>query len=182
MQILLYIISAIGPAVLLLYKLHSKTRGLSHEKMEQAVEQWTAKACKVAQLLRDNQDHTEALDDLLYLYDTEKSQHGNPTLLFKPTLATNPPIRTTRAGAKAYFVGGDPQFPDDTGFLRKVKNIALLQEKHTVIEQGYGKIMGQYEIEDHDGNITRADYTFAVHVYPNQLMKFTLHHSSISVA
>jgi hypothetical protein len=41
-------------------------------------------------------------------------------VLFKPTLTTNPQtFRTTRAGALAYFVGGDPAFPKDTGFALK---------------------------------------------------------------
>ena len=41
-------------------------------------------------------------------------------VLFKPTLTTNPQtFRTTRAGALAYFVGGDPSFPKDTGFALK---------------------------------------------------------------
>jgi len=41
-------------------------------------------------------------------------------VLFKPTLAYgNQTFRTTRAGALAYFVGGDPAFPTDTGFALK---------------------------------------------------------------
>lgn len=41
-------------------------------------------------------------------------------VLFKPTLTTNPQtFRTTRAGALAYFVGGDPAFPQDSGFALK---------------------------------------------------------------
>jgi len=38
-------------------------------------------------------------------------------VLFKPTLTVVPQtFRTTRAGALAYFVGGDPAFAKDTGF------------------------------------------------------------------
>merc|ERR1711992_523340 len=41
-------------------------------------------------------------------------------VLFKPTLTTgSQTFRTTRAGALAYFVGGDKAFPNDKGFALK---------------------------------------------------------------
>ena len=54
------------------------------------------------------------VDKLLDLYD-----FGTPDepLLFKPTLADV--IRLDRAGARAYFVGGDPNYPHDQGFLNR---------------------------------------------------------------
>ena len=52
------------------------------------------------------------VDNLLDLYDFGSADEP---LLFKPTLADV--IRHDRAGARAYFVGGDPNFPNDKGFL-----------------------------------------------------------------
>ncbi|MEL6207365.1 MAG: hypothetical protein AAFR47_18925, partial [Pseudomonadota bacterium] len=54
------------------------------------------------------------VDDLLDLYD-----FGTPDepLLFKPTLADV--IRLDRAGAKSYFIGDDPDYPNDDGFLKR---------------------------------------------------------------
>ena len=54
------------------------------------------------------------VDALLELYD-----FGEPEapLLFKPTLANI--IRLDRAGARSYFVGGDPSYPYDKGFLNQ---------------------------------------------------------------
>jgi len=38
----------------------------------------------------------------------------------QPTLTVNPQtFRTTRSGAVAYFAGGDPAYPKDTGFALK---------------------------------------------------------------
>jgi len=53
------------------------------------------------------------VEHLLELYD-----FGSPDepLLFKPTLADV--IRLDRQGAKSYFVGGDPEYPNDAGFLK----------------------------------------------------------------
>ena len=54
------------------------------------------------------------VDQLLDLYD-----FGTPDepLLFKPTLADV--IRLDRAGARSYFVGGNPNYPHDHGFLNR---------------------------------------------------------------
>jgi hypothetical protein len=47
------------------------------------------------------------------------------TVLFKPTLTTAPQtFRTTRAGALAYFVGGDPAFPKRV--FEKPKGVSMI--------------------------------------------------------
>ena len=52
------------------------------------------------------------IDDL---YDYAEGQ-----VFFKPTLAFGPrTFRPTKEGALAYFVGGNPNFPEDTGFALK---------------------------------------------------------------
>ena len=49
------------------------------------------------------------------LYD-----YAEGTVFFKPTLASGKnTFRSTRRGAISYFVGGDPDFPEDTGFALK---------------------------------------------------------------
>ncbi len=53
----------------------------------------------------------EFIDDM---YDFSKGR-----VFFRPTLAMVPQnFRTTRQGAISYFVGGDPDFPDDKGFIK----------------------------------------------------------------
>lgn len=55
---------------------------------------------------------SKAIDDL---YDFDEGR-----VFFKPTLAFGPnTFRTTKAGTLAYFVGGDPAFPEDEGFALK---------------------------------------------------------------
>ena len=49
------------------------------------------------------------------LYDYAES-----TVFFKPTLAHGKnAFRSTKNGALSYFVAGDPEFPEDTGFALK---------------------------------------------------------------
>jgi hypothetical protein len=52
------------------------------------------------------------IDDL---YD-----HSQGTVFFKPTLAYGQnAFRGTGEGTLSYFVGGDPEFPEDSGFALK---------------------------------------------------------------
>ncbi len=117
------------------------------------------------------------VDQLLDLYD-----FGAPDepLLFKPTLADV--IRLDRAGARSYFVGGDPNYPNDHGFLnRGWKRVDFQSAAGPILKAGglgY-KDMGHYTFIDGDGNATRADYTFAYHKLEGRVL-ISLHHSSLT--
>jgi hypothetical protein len=48
---------------------------------------------------------------------TEAYNYDKGTVFFKPTLAYGKnTFRPTKEGALAYFVGGNPEFPEDKGF------------------------------------------------------------------
>jgi len=116
------------------------------------------------------------VDKLLDLYD-----FGTPDepLLFKPTLADV--IRLDRAGARSYFVGGDPNYPHDHGFFnRGWKRVDFQSAAGPILKAGglgY-KDMGHYTFIDGDGNAIRADYTFAYHKLDGRVL-ISLHHSSL---
>ncbi|MEL7022850.1 MAG: hypothetical protein AAGL69_03820 [Pseudomonadota bacterium] len=117
------------------------------------------------------------VENLLALYD-----FGSPDepLLFKPTLADV--IRLDRAGAKSYFVGGDPNYPHDKGFLKNGwKKVEFQSSAGPILKAGglgY-KDMGHYTFVDGKGNATRADYTFAYHKIDGRVL-ISLHHSSLT--
>lgn len=117
------------------------------------------------------------VDALLNLYDFGTQDEP---LLFKPTLADV--IRLDRAGAKAYFVGGDPNYPNDEGFLKRGwKKVEFQSAAGPILKAGglgY-KDMGHYTFVDGDGNATRADYTFAYHKIEGRVL-VSLHHSSLT--
>ncbi|MEL7481774.1 MAG: hypothetical protein AAGJ29_09440, partial [Pseudomonadota bacterium] len=101
------------------------------------------------------------VEELLGLYD-----FGGPDepLLFKPTLADV--IRLDREGARSYFVGGNPNYPHDHGFLKRGWTRVDFQSAAGPVLKAGGlgyKDMGHYTFIDGDGNATRADYTFAYH-------------------
>lgn len=117
------------------------------------------------------------VDALLALYD-----FGTPDepLLFKPTLADV--IRLDRAGARSYFVGGDPNYPNDGGFLKRGwKQVEFQSAAGPILKAGglgY-KDMGHYTFIDSEDNATRADYTFAYHKLNGEVL-ISLHHSSLT--
>lgn len=117
------------------------------------------------------------VDNLLALYDFGAADEP---LLFKPTLADV--IRLDRAGAKSYFVGGDPDYPNDDGFLKRGwKHVEFQSAAGPILKAGglgY-KDMGHYTFIDADGNATRADYTFAYHKLNGDVL-ISLHHSSLT--
>ena len=117
------------------------------------------------------------VEELLALYD-----FGSPDepLLFKPTLADV--IRLDQDGARSYFVGGNPEYPNDHGFLKNNwKQVDFQSAVGPIIKAGglgY-KDMGHYTFVNAEGNATRADYTFAYHKLNGQVL-ISLHHSSLT--
>lgn len=102
------------------------------------------------------------------------------TVLFKPTLTVAPQtFRTTRAGALAYFVGDDSNFPMDKGFAlngwRKVeiKNAAIF------ISGSTATTMGNVIMTDKNGKITTVDKTWQFFKDDNGKLRIILHHSSL---
>ena len=117
------------------------------------------------------------VETLLGLYD-----FGSPDepLLFKPTLTDE--IRLDEEGTRSYFVGGNPKYPHDSGFLfNEWKRIEFQSAAGPLLKAGglgY-KDMGHYTFFKENGETTRADYTFAYHKLNGQVL-ISLHHSSLT--
>ncbi|MEM8659797.1 MAG: hypothetical protein AAGF35_02825 [Pseudomonadota bacterium] len=117
------------------------------------------------------------VEGLLALYDFGTADEP---LLFKPTLTDV--IRLDEAGARSYFVGGDPDYPNDHGFLfNEWKHVDFQSAVGPVLKAGglgY-KDMGHYTFVKDTGDATRADYTFAYHKLNGKIL-ISLHHSSLT--
>lgn len=102
------------------------------------------------------------------------------TVLFKPTLTVAPQtFRTTRAGALAYFVGGDPNFPKDKGFALngwtacESRNAAIFIAGHSASS------MGHVMITDKAGKVTTVDKTWTYIKDSAGKLRIVVHHSSL---
>lgn len=101
-------------------------------------------------------------------------------VLFKPTLTVAPQtFRTTREGALAYFVGGDPAFASDTGFALKgwrsyqIENAAIFMDDDVAIS------MGKVRLTDTTGAVTEVDKTWGWKRDADGNLRIVLHHSSL---
>jgi len=104
-------------------------------------------------------------------------------VLFKPTLTTGAQtFRTTRAGALAYFVGGDPAFPTDTGFALKGWRKVEIKNAGIFISGNTATTMGNVIITNKDGSITIVDKTWQFVKDDNGKLRIILHHSSLPFA
>ena len=101
-------------------------------------------------------------------------------VLFKPTLTVAPQtFRTTRAGALAYFVGGDPAFPKDTGFALKPWTKCDIANSAIFIAGNSATTMGNVFITDKDGKVTTVDKTWKFVKDDAGALRIVVHHSSL---
>ncbi|TAG79835.1 MAG: hypothetical protein EAZ24_03640 [Burkholderiales bacterium] len=101
-------------------------------------------------------------------------------VLFKPTLTVAPQtFRTTKAGALAYFVGDDKNFPADSGFALKGWKKVDIENAAIHINGDVAKSMGKVMITDKNGKVTTVDKTWAFKKDDMGAVRIVLHHSSL---
>lgn len=104
-------------------------------------------------------------------------------VLFKPTLTMAPQtFRTTRAGALAYFVGGDSNFPKDKGFALNGWRKVEIQNVGIFIDGNVATTMGNVMITDKTGKVTTVDKTWKFLKDSNGKLRIVVHHSSLPYA
>jgi hypothetical protein len=118
----------------------------------------------------------QAITDL-YDYDSGK-------VFFKPTLAHGAnTFRPTKAGALSYFVGGNPAFPEDTGFA--LKHWVDVRYDNNAAENGiqiHGDIaitMGNVYLTNEKGEHVVVDKTFAFRKCPDGKLRLIVHKSAL---
>jgi hypothetical protein len=104
-------------------------------------------------------------------------------VLFKPTLTVVPQtFRTTRAGALAYFVGGDSNFPKDTGFALKGWTQCEAKNAAVFITGDSATSMGNVMITNKSGAVTTVDKTWKYVKDDAGNLRIVVHHSSLPYA
>jgi hypothetical protein len=115
----------------------------------------------------------------------EAYNYNEAPVFFKPTLAYGAnTFRPTKKGALAYFVGGDPDFPEDKGFALKPWVKARFDNLGDGDEgiQIHGNIaitMGNVWVTDKDGNETMVDKTFVFKKADDGKLKLIVHKSAL---
>ncbi len=101
-------------------------------------------------------------------------------VLFKPTLANgDQTFRTTREGALAYFVGGNPTYAQDSGFALKGWRGFEIDNAGITITGNSATSMGNVTLIDRAGNRTVVDKTWGYVRGADGRLRIVLHHSSL---
>lgn len=101
-------------------------------------------------------------------------------VLFKPTMSGGPQtFRLTKMGALSYFVGNDPEYPNDSGFGIKFWRNVEPETSATFIQNNIAMWMGWVSFTDKNDEVLRVDKTFGYSRNRNGNLKIVLHHSSL---
>jgi hypothetical protein len=104
-------------------------------------------------------------------------------VLFKPTLTSGEQtFRTNRAGALAYFVGGDSRYPNDNGFAIKGWKKFAYKKAAIYINGDIALTMGNVMLTDSTGKVTTVDKTWGFKKDQDGKLRIVLHHSSLPYA
>ena len=116
---------------------------------------------------------------------SEAYDYDNGSVFFKPTLAYGKnTFRPTKAGALSYFVGGDPNFPEDKGFAltpwvkARYDNLGDGDEGIQI----HGNIaitMGNVWVTKQDGTEVMVDKTFVFKKSEDGKLRLIAHNSSL---
>eukprot|EP00929_Paragymnodinium_shiwhaense_P006975 TRINITY_DN110928_c0_g1_i1.p1 TRINITY_DN110928_c0_g1~~TRINITY_DN110928_c0_g1_i1.p1 ORF type:complete len:913 (-),score=113.41 TRINITY_DN110928_c0_g1_i1:190-2928(-) len=146
--------------------------------VEAAQERWANAFMKIVRIHKQNpggQVHVGAaakMIDELYGYDTEHP------VLFAPAEATDRRFRTDRAGAISYFVGGNPNFPEDMGFALKGWNQVRFENAQITLSGGEAIAMGTYHFVNESHADTKLEYSFGYFRDAEGNLRINLHHGS----
>ena len=117
------------------------------------------------------------------LYDNWEERR----VFFRPTLAMAPQnFRTTRAGALAYFIGEDPNFPNDKGFIKlswiSARYDNVIEGKEAIQTHGnIGIAMGNVYLTPEvstDGKDTVVDKIFVYEKHGAGNIRLIVHNSA----
>lgn len=101
-------------------------------------------------------------------------------VLFKPTLTVAPQtFRVTKEGALSYFVGGDTNYPKDTGFALKGWKKVDIENAAIHINGDVASTIGNVTFTDKEGKKTVVDKTWSFKKDDMGKIRIVVHHSSL---
>ncbi len=154
---------------------------LTYKEVNEAQSAWCSALVQIGKLKATGGDYRGYAETVLseaYNYD-----HGK--VFFKPTLAYGPQtFRNDKKGALAYFVGGDPTYPNDKGFALKPWTKCRFENTggDTQGIQIYGSIaitMGNVWVTDKAGKETMVDKTWVFRKGKDGKLRIIVHKSAL---
>ncbi|MCD2450762.1 hypothetical protein GO003_010190 [Methylicorpusculum oleiharenae] len=154
---------------------------ITYDEVNAAQQAWCDALVKIGQLKEEGGDYKAYAEKVLseaYNYDYGK-------VFFKPTLAFgDQTFRNDKKGALAYFVGGDPDYPNDKGFALKPWIKARYDNAGNNNEgiQIYGSVaitMGNVWVTDKTGKEVMVDKTWVFKKGKDGKLRIIVHKSAL---
>jgi hypothetical protein len=102
------------------------------------------------------------------------------TVLFNPTLTFGEQkFRMDKEGAAAYFIGGNPKYPNDAGFALKPWVGCRYTNAGVLIDGDFAFTMGNVFLTDANGKETMVDKFFAFKRGNDGKLRIIVHKSSL---
>ena len=136
---------------------------------------WADGIIKIGQFFEDNKNYKAEANkfiDMLYNYN-------ETNVLFKPTLVSKDQFRLSKESALSYFVGGNSNFKEDSGFAIKGWKSIRFENSGIQIEKDIAMAMGNYFFIDKDNNETKVEYSFVYKINNKKNLVIILHDSHL---
>ena len=157
-----------------------KKTTITQDDVNAAQRAWCDALVKIGKVHEEGGDYQAVASKLIDdLYDYKEGK-----VFFRPTLAFGRnTFRDTKAGALSYFVGGDKNFPEDTGFA--LKHWVKVNYDNNAAENGiqiHGDVaitMGNVYLTNGKGDEVKVDKTFIFRKCTDGKLRLCAHKSAL---
>ena len=126
------------------------------EEILNAQKQWSDGLLDIGKLYSVNADYKQAASN--YLSELYGFHMGE--VLFKPTLASVQQFRLTKEDALSYFIGGNSNFDEDSGFALLGWKAVRFENIGIKIEGNIAIAMGNYFFQKEVNSEVKVEFTF----------------------
>lgn len=154
---------------------------ITYEEVNAAQQAWCDALVKIGKLKEEGGDYKKFAEQVL----SEAYNYDNGKVFFKPTLAFGDrTFRNDKKGALSYFIGGDPDYPEDKGFALTPWVKARYDNAGENNEgiQIYGSVaitMGNVWVTGKDGKEVMVDKTWVFKKGKDGKLRIIVHKSSL---
>ncbi|MBW6536213.1 MAG: hypothetical protein K0B11_14485 [Mariniphaga sp.] len=148
---------------------------ITEPEINQIQQEWGKSLVHIGEAFTKNDDYkSAAINHVNTFYG-----YNDGEVLFKPTLANNRQFRKTFESALSYFIGRNPEFPQDIGFALVPWKEVRFENSGLILKKKFAVAMGNYYFLDFTGREVKVEYTFGFFRNSEGRLKINLHHSSI---
>lgn len=157
---------------------------ITYDEVNAAQQAWCDALVKIGQLKEEGGDYKAFAEKVL----SDAYNYDNGKVFFKPTLAFgDQTFRNDKKGALAYFIGGDPDYPNDKGFALTPWVKARYDNAGPKNEgiQIYGSVaitMGNVWVTGKDGKEVMVDKTWVFKKGKDGKLRIIVHKSALPYA